>query len=108
MVNKGSERWFEYFISASLIVVSIVTLFPILYVLSVSLTPYSEVLKNGGFVIIPSEITFDAYEILFNIPQFSRSFMITIFVATVGTFINLLLSVLLAYPLSRKYLPGRS
>ena len=33
--------------------------------------------------------------------------MITVFITAVGTFINLLLTVTLAYPLSKKDLPGR-
>ncbi|RAU93311.1 carbohydrate ABC transporter permease [Paenibacillus sp. YN15] len=108
MVNRGSERYFDILIYSLLIFVGIISVFPLLYVLSVSLTPYSEVLRNGGFVVLPRKLTLDAYRILFGMETIPRAFGVTIFVASVGTFLNLVLTVLLAFPLSRRKLMGRS
>ena len=47
MVNRGAERYFDILIYALLIAVGIASVFPLMYVLSVSLTPYSEVTRNG-------------------------------------------------------------
>lgn len=107
MVNRGAERYFDILIYALLIAVGIASVFPLMYVLSVSLTPYSEVIRNGGFVVIPKKITFEAYRMLFGMDTIPRAFGVTVFVAAVGTAINLALSVLLAFPLSRKKLIGR-
>lgn len=107
MVNRGSERYFDIIIYFFLILIGLTSVFPLLYVLSVSLTPYSEVLRNGGFVLIPSKITFEAYRVLFGMDTIPRAFGVTSFVAIVGTAINLLLTVLLAFPLSRRKLIGR-
>ncbi|NQX60029.1 carbohydrate ABC transporter permease [Paenibacillus qinlingensis] len=108
MVRGKGDKIFDGFVFMFLLAVGIVALFPLLYVLSVSLTPFSELLKNGGFVIIPKSITFLAYKELFSMPRIPDAFRVTLFITVVGTIVNMILTVLLAYPLSRKKLPGRS
>ncbi|MDF2924493.1 MAG: transporter permease [Paenibacillaceae bacterium] len=108
MVRSVSDRIFDSFLYLILVVVGLSSVIPIIYVLSISLTPYTEVLKHGGFVLFPKSITFDAYRQLFSNSQIPRAFFVTIFVTVVGTAINMILTVLLAYPLSRKKLRGRS
>lgn len=88
--------------------VAIICFFPLMFVLAVSLTPYSEVLKNGGFVLFPKIITLEAYKHLLFHSNIIHAFGVTIFITVVGTIVNLILTVLMAYPLSRKKLPGRS
>ncbi|WP_261305109.1 carbohydrate ABC transporter permease [Paenibacillus andongensis] len=108
MVRGKGDQIFDGFVFIFLIAVGITALFPLMYVLSVSLTPFSELLKNGGFVIIPKTITFMAYKELFSMPRIPDALRITLFITIVGTIVNMILTVLLAYPLSRKKLPGRS
>ncbi|GIQ64194.1 protein LplC [Paenibacillus cisolokensis] len=107
MVRGLEDKIFNAVSYTILALVGLVTVVPLLYVLSVSLTPYAEVLKNGGYVLFPKEITFNAYEKLLSNSAIPRAFQITIFVTVVGTAINLTLTALLAYPLSRKGMPGR-
>lgn len=92
---------------AMLAFVGVCAVFPLLFVVSVSVTPYIEVIKNGGFILLPKSVTLDGYHALLRDPAIPRAFGVTVFITTVGTAINLLLTVLLAYPLSRSYLPGR-
>ncbi|OAS18036.1 carbohydrate ABC transporter permease [Paenibacillus oryzisoli] len=108
MVRGKGDRIFDGFVFCFLIAVGITALFPLLYVFSVSLTPFSELLRNGGFVIIPKSITFAAYKELFSMPRIPDAFRVTLFITVVGTIVNMILTILLAYPLSRKKLPGRS
>ncbi|OGX60990.1 MAG: ABC transporter permease [Paenibacillus sp. RIFOXYA1_FULL_44_5] len=102
------ERFFEGTIYMVLLLLSVCFVFPLLYVLSVSLTPFSEVLKNGGFIIIPKHISFEAYALFLKDPTIPRAYGISFFVTIVGTLLNVMLTVLMAYPLSKKTLPGRS
>ncbi|TBL74664.1 carbohydrate ABC transporter permease [Paenibacillus thalictri] len=90
-----------------LALVAVAAVFPLLFVLSVSLTPYIEVIKNGGFILLPKSFTLEAYRSMLSEPAIPRAFGVTVTVTAVGTLINLVLTALLAYPLSRKYLPGR-
>ncbi|MFK7692353.1 carbohydrate ABC transporter permease [Paenibacillus sp. HJGM_3] len=108
MVRGLEDRLFNTCVFVILTVCGAVALFPLLYVVSVSLTPISEVLKNGGFILIPKQLTFVAYQTLLTESGIPRAFWITIFITVVGTLLNMLFTVLMAYPLSRKLLPGRS
>ncbi|MFD0960963.1 carbohydrate ABC transporter permease [Paenibacillus chungangensis] len=84
------------------------TLFPLYYVVVMSITPITEVLKNGGFVIIPKGFTLDAYRAIWESQAVPNALKVTIFITVVGTFLNLVVTSLLAYPLSKKSLPGRN
>lgn len=107
MVRGWRDHVFDTVILIPLLLVGLAALFPILYVISVSLTPYEEVIKHG-YMIVPRSITFEAYRTLFSEAMLHRAFMNTIFISVVGTAVNLILTTLLAYPLSRKNVPGRS
>ncbi|MNI08043.1 Inner membrane ABC transporter permease protein YcjP [compost metagenome] len=90
-----------------LILVAVGTLFPFLYVIGVSLTTQSEVLRRG-IVLIPEEITFAAYQTVFRSFGIEQAYQITLFRTIVGTFLNLLFTILPAYVLSKRAIPGRS
>ncbi|WP_135554140.1 carbohydrate ABC transporter permease [Paenibacillus cymbidii] len=107
MVSGAKDRVFDAFVAAALIVVILIVLFPLFFVVSSSLTPYSEVLKNGGFILIPHALSFEAYATLLNQAQIPRAFVVTVIVTVVGTLVNLLLTVFTAYPLSRRQTPLR-
>ncbi|WP_135555838.1 carbohydrate ABC transporter permease [Paenibacillus cymbidii] len=108
MVTVGRARVFSVFVYTLLIVLSASIVFPLLYVVSVSITPYSEVLKHGGFIIIPSKVTFAAYTAFLNNSLIPTAYGVTVFITVVGTLVNLALTSLMAYPLSKSYLPGRN
>lgn len=91
-----------------LTVFGLATLFPLYFVVVMSITPIAEVLRNGGFVLWPEQATLDAYKYIFKSDRVPDALKITILVTTLGTFCNLLITSLLAYPLSKKYLPGRN
>ncbi|NQX47968.1 carbohydrate ABC transporter permease [Paenibacillus tritici] len=108
MINLtiGEKVWqaVVYFI---LILLSLLCLLPFLYVVAVSVTPESEVLRRG-IVIIPETFTFLAYKEVFISHGIGQAYKITLFRTIVGTLLNVFFTVIAAYPLSKKYLPGRS
>lgn len=108
MVVSFKEKIYLAVVYTILAGVAFIALFPLLYVISVSLTPYAEVLKHGGFMIIPESITFSAYKAFLSESIIPNAYKITIFITVVGTFINLALTMLMAYPLSKKEMPGRN
>lgn len=85
---------------------TLLCLVPMLYVVSVSLTPYGEVLKNGGFVIIPSSIDVSAYRTMLGNGNLINAYKVSFFITLVGTILNLVLTIAIGYPISRKDLPG--
>lgn len=108
MVSARHDRGFDWFVVIFLTAVAAVCVLPMLYVVSISLTPFSEVQRNGGFILIPRNITLDAYRYLLRDTDMHNAFRITCFTTVVGTLCNMGVTVLMAYPLSRSDLPGRS
>ncbi|CAI6085494.1 carbohydrate ABC transporter permease [Cohnella sp. JJ-181] len=107
MVKGLDDKIFNVAVYAILVFCALLAIFPILYVVSVSITPFGEVLRNGGFILIPRDVTFSAYKTLLTQSNLPQAFKITVLITVVGTAINLILTGLMAYPLSRKNLPGR-
>ena len=109
MVKKwNGEKVFDICTYIILFGVMEICLFPLRYVVSVSLPPMSEVLKQGGFLVIPKKVTMDAYKAIFEQRLLPRSMVITAFVTVAGTAINMIFTTLMAYPLSKTKLPGRT
>lgn len=107
MVSSIRDRIFDWIIIAVLGIVAVICIFPLLYVLSTSLTPYAQYLKSGGIVLIPTSFTFDAYKQLFQYGGVIQAFGVTVTITVIGTVINMVLTTLMAYALSRRGLPAR-
>lgn len=108
MVRGLDDKIFNTIIYVVLGLCGLVAILPILYVVSVSITPFGEVLRNGGFILFPKEITFSAYRTLLTESNIPKAFQITVLITVIGTAVNLVLTGLMAYPLSRRNLPGRN
>lgn len=108
MINLtvGEKIW-QVVVYSILIILALLCLLPFLYVVAVSVTPESEVVRKG-IVIIPETFTFLAYKEVFISHGIGQAYKITLFRTIVGTALNVLFTVLAAYPLSKKYLPGRN
>lgn len=108
MINLtvGEKVW-QAVVYSILILLSLLCLLPFLYVVAVSVTPESEVLRRG-IVIIPESFTFLAYKEVFFSHGIGQAYKITLFRTIVGTALNVVFTIIAAYPLSKKYLPGRS
>lgn len=85
---------------------ALITLFPFWYILAVSLSPLDQVMR-GGLILWPEKFTLDSYITIFKNAHFTRALWVTIALTVVGTLTNLVMTVLMAYPLSKKRLKGR-
>ncbi len=89
------------------IVGSLICLFPLLIVLSVSLSSESSITMNG-YQLIPQKVSFLAYSFLLNdFNNIARAYMVTIIVSVTGTMTSLVMTSLYAYPLFLKSFPFR-
>ena len=100
------DKIFDSIVYAVLAVITLVTFFPILYIIAGSFASVKELAVNR-FLLIPKEPTLDAYRYIFSTSTLMRSMFVTIMVTVTGTIVNLFMTCLMAYPLSRKELPGR-
>jgi len=90
-----------------LVLLSAASLFPFLLLFMASITDEQSIVKDG-YTLFPSHLSLDAYSYLWNqASTMARSYGITVLITIVGTFVGLLISSLLAYPLSRKDMPLR-
>ncbi|WP_285727561.1 carbohydrate ABC transporter permease [Psychromicrobium xiongbiense] len=86
----------------AVIVLCLVILFPLLIVVSTSLSTAESLRQNGGFAIIPTSFSIEAYRQVLSGGVVSRAVVISLLVTIVGTAISLICTVLAAYALSRK------
>lgn len=101
------ERLGDATIVAIVAIAALACVFPFAYVLSYSLMPYEEYLANPTR-LIPSSISFAAYQRMLSFPLVYSGFRNSVFITVVGTAINVSLLVLSAYPLSKRDLKGRN
>jgi putative aldouronate transport system permease protein len=104
--NTAPGRVFDVVNVVVLALVGIVAVLPFLYVLAGSFATESE-LTSRSFFVWPAVWTTASYEAIFATPAFARALLTTIAVTVVGTVLQLALTVSMAYPLSRRDLPGR-
>ncbi len=106
-MKESKSRIIFQIINYSILTVSmIIALYPVAYVLAASLSSY-EFLAQGKVGIIPMGFNLEAYKRVLAYPMIGRSYINTVFYTLAGTAISLLLSILGAYPLSRRYFPGK-
>jgi putative aldouronate transport system permease protein len=101
-----SGRMFDLVNVILLGMVSLVTFLPLLYVLASSLASSEEVAQHP-FLLFPHKFDLTAYRYIFSTDAISRSLWVSIGVTVCGTFTNMLMTSLMAYPLARKDLEHR-
>lgn len=106
MAVKGSYKAF-YRINGLLLAIGAATMLaPVLHIIAQSLSSNTAVLA-GRVTLWPIGLTLGAYEKLISGTPVIRSFFNSVHITVVGTMLNLLFSILAAYPLSRPYFYAR-
>ena len=85
-----------------LLLVIIVTAYPLYYVICASLSNPWMIMANSKMLLFPYEFSFKSYEAVFKYPMLSTGYINTIIIVVAGVSVNLLLTSLGAYILSRK------
>jgi putative aldouronate transport system permease protein len=102
-----SDRLLTLTIYCLLITLVIFILYPLIYTLSASLSDPID-LVNGRVWLLPVDANLRAYQRVFENKDIWLGYRNTVFYTVSGTFINLVLTVMAAYPLSRRDLKGRN
>lgn len=98
---------FNIFNYAFFTLLGITTLFPFVNLLAKSLSS-EKALVSGKVKLLPVEFQTGTYKFVLGNSQFINAFKVSIFITVVGTLLGLIMTVLIAYPLSKKLLKGRS
>lgn len=95
------SRIFDSINIVLLIAFALITVIPFIYVIAGSFATQKELLERG-FILFPTEFSLEAYKYIFSTQTLVRSLLVTVYITVVGTLINIFLTCLTAYPLSRK------
>ncbi|WP_205327249.1 carbohydrate ABC transporter permease [Glycomyces sp. YM15] len=104
--NTRAGRAFDVLNVLLLTGVGVLAILPFVYVLAGSFATELEI-TTRPFFLWPEEFTTTSYESILSSDVILRAFVTTVAVTVVGTLIQLALTVLMAYPLSKVDLPGR-
>jgi putative aldouronate transport system permease protein len=100
--ESRGERLFSFGNVIFMIALMGVTLYPLLYVLFASLSTASELTQHRGLLFFPLDFTVEAYRRVFANPIILTGYRNTLFIVIVGTALNVLMTTLGAYALSRR------
>ncbi|GGA40475.1 MULTISPECIES: carbohydrate ABC transporter permease [Psychrobacillus] len=106
MRESKTDRAFNIFNYVFLAIVALLVIYPLIFVLSASLSNPENVI-SGDMWLWPKEFTLDAYEKVFQNKDIINGFINTLKYTIFGTILNVVMTILAAYPLSRKDLKGR-
>ncbi|HZG86705.1 carbohydrate ABC transporter permease [Paenibacillus sp.] len=106
-VAKKKITAFDYVNYSLLGIISLASVFPFIYVFSVSFTD-PEVYVPLKFYLFPEQWSLAAYQYILSTNSFVNAFKNTTFVTVVGTILSILVSFTFAYALTKKSMPGRN
>ncbi|MFD0620669.1 MULTISPECIES: carbohydrate ABC transporter permease [Paenibacillus] len=104
--SKG-DRLFLGIVYLFLTVILLIVALPLLYILSSSVSSPQAVV-SGKVWLFPVDFTLAGYKAVFNNAQIGVGYMNSLFYTVVGTVINVLLTIMIAYPLAKKTFYGRN
>ncbi|MFD1956664.1 carbohydrate ABC transporter permease [Paenibacillus thailandensis] len=95
-----SDRVFHTFVYMIMTFVAVVTLYPFLNVLAISLNDSMDTVK-GGITIYPREFTLNNYATIFSYPNLLTGFRNSVIRTVLGTVVGVIAASMVAYVLSR-------
>ena len=103
MKKKNSNGWgFRLINGIILAMISLMTLYPFLYVIFASFSDPVKLMGNSSLLLKPLGFSLNAYKKVFVNPSIYSGYLNTIFYVAAGTLVNILATCMAAYVLSRK------
>ncbi|MBW4845091.1 MAG: carbohydrate ABC transporter permease [Lachnospiraceae bacterium] len=106
LAMKREDMAFSFMVYVLLTFVLIIIAFPLIYLVSASFSSPQAVI-SGRVWLLPVDFTIKGYEAIFKDSSIIRGFLNSLYITAVGTGINILMTVMMAYPISRKKFYGR-
>mgnify|MGYP000198323672 CR=1 FL=1 len=104
--QTNADRLYDIVILILISLLLLIILYPLWFVIIASVSNSSEVMK-GNVIFWPKEFSFEAYEKVLQDPKIVTGYCNTIFYTVAGTLLNLVGTIAIAYPLSRRDFVGR-
>ncbi|OWR32355.1 sugar ABC transporter permease [Saccharibacillus sp. O23] len=100
--RTAGEKLFDGFNVLVMVLLIVVTLYPLWHVLNASLSDSSRLMAHSGLLLWPDGFNIDSYKLVLSNPSILSGYRNTILIVVLGTALNLLFTILGAYTLSRK------
>ncbi|PYI56217.1 carbohydrate ABC transporter permease [Paenibacillus flagellatus] len=104
--ESAADRLFLTLVYAMLTLVLFVILVPLVHIVSASFSS-PEAVTSGRVWLWPVEFSLEGYKAVFRNSNILTGYANSLYYAVVGTFVNVAMTVMIAYPLSRKTFYGR-
>ena len=104
--KSGSDKVFDGIVLVFLTLLLILVLYPLIYIVSASFSSASAV-TSGKVILLPVDFSLEGYKAVFENKDIWLGYKNTIIYTVCGTFINVAVTLMAAYPLSRKDLKGK-
>lgn len=104
--RKMDEKVFRFLAACIVVLLSLACILPFMRVISEAVSGDTSV-AAGEILLLPKEFTLKHLQFVLDTPQFTRGMYISVMSTILYTIISIVLTCMLAYPLSRAYLPGR-
>jgi putative aldouronate transport system permease protein len=105
--ETGVDKAFKIINYSLLVIVLIIIIYPLWFVLIASISD-PDLVNSGKVYLIPKRISFEGYRRIFQDSEILMSYKNTVIYTTTGTLLNLILTLMCAYALSKKKLYGRN
>lgn len=104
--TRGDRIFLAILYAVSLLIL-LIEIYPLIYVVSASFSS-SDAISLGRVYLLPVDSNLEGYRMLMENENILMGFKNSVVYLLVGTMINMFLTILLAYPLSRKEMAGRN
>ena len=104
--RPSSDQWLERILIIFMLIIAAIMLYPLLVVLSTSFSSPSAV-TSGKVWLFPVNFSLEGYKAVFKTSDVLIGYRNSLFYMVVGTALNVFMTLIAAYPLSRDDLVGR-
>jgi len=105
--DSAGDRLFLTMVYIILALVVVAVLYPLIFIISSSISSPAAV-TSGRVWLYPVDISFKGFKVLLSTPEIIKGYANSIFYTTAGTIISVTLTIMIAYPLSRRSFFGRN
>ncbi|GMK47337.1 sugar ABC transporter permease [Paenibacillus glycanilyticus] len=106
-ISPSNERLFDAVVYIIAAIIMVIVLYPLLFIVSASFSDPAKVL-NGDVWLLPQGLNIEAYANILQNDKIWTGYGNSIMYTVIGTVINIIMTILAAYPLSRPDLPLRN
>lgn len=105
-IGSMSDKTFEIVLTIIISIIGIVVAYPLIYILASSFSS-PEAVMSGKVWLFPVDFNLEGYKAVFRTNDVLIGYRNSLFYMVLGTVINVIMTLITAYPLSRSDMPGQ-